>query len=210
MNIKYNLVNITALLFAASLFSACSNAKDETTQSGTEKANAKEDVVLQDSVWMTRGAEVIGKTFATLSGRLKSALQEKGVQGAVSYCNLNAYPLIDSLSKAYGAQIRRTSLKLRNPKDAPDEYELIALQKAQSIASKGEKINPWVEHLPQGKVAYYAPIYLMPQCLQCHGTPGETMSEDDYKLIKEHYPEDQAIGYQAGDWRGLWSIRFEN
>jgi hypothetical protein len=41
---------------------------------------------------------------------------------------LAAYPLVDSLSQVHKTYIRRTSLKVRNPKDAPTESELIVLK----------------------------------------------------------------------------------
>ncbi len=180
--------------------------EEEKTQP-EEQSPAKNRKDYTNSQWLEEGQQVVSAAFAVLSSRLKSAFQSGGVQKAVRYCNLNAYPLIDSLSKAHDAQIRRVSFKVRNPKDTPDRYEEKALERAQKIHEQGERIQPWVEHYP-GEAAYYAPIYLISNCLKCHGTPGETIAPEDYKLIKELYPKDQAIGYKEGDWRGLWSIRF--
>lgn len=206
---KLFLQYLTVLSFSLLLASACTQTAEEEQQAAVQAPEA-----LPDSVYLSKGGEVVQKTFATLSSHLKANLQKKGVEGAVAYCHLNAYPLVDSLSRAYGAQIRRTSLKVRNPQDAPDAYEQKALAKAAAAHEKGERISPWIERLPaensaQGEVAYYAPIYTLPLCLKCHGTPGETLAESDYAIIKKYYPDDQAIGYQAGDWRGLWSIRFK-
>ncbi len=200
-----NQLLLLSSFFLSFVFFACEDASSK-TNSGQENAETE---IFQDSVYLARGEEVVRKTFVTLSSHLKAALQEKGVRAAVEYCHLNAYPLVDSLSNAYDAQIRRTSLKVRNPQNAPDEYEQKALAKAAALHEDGKSISPWVEHLPEGEVAYYAPVYTLPLCLKCHGTPGASMAEEDYALIKEYYPEDQATGYQAGDWRGLWSIRFK-
>lgn len=58
------------------------------------------------------------------------------------------------------------------------------------------------------KIAFYAPIKVNAFCLQCHGELGQTLQEEDYAMIKERYPGDQALGYVNGDLRGMWSIQW--
>jgi len=209
------------LLLAIGVFSisACGEEKQmegqnaEPTAAPAEKEAAENQTVEKNraiytpSDWLDEGDQIVSNTFATLSSHLKSALQRGGVQEAVQYCHLNAYPLVDSLSRVHRASIRRISLKVRNPEDLPDRFEERALNRAQKMLAEGKTIEPWVEHYPE-ETAYYAPIYVRDLCLKCHGTPGKTISSEDYDLIKKLYPEDEAIGYQEGDWRGLWSIRF--
>lgn len=59
-------------------------------------------------------------------------------------------------------------------------------------------------------VRYFAPILLKSQCLKCHGIIGQDIKDETYSIIKEHYPNDQAVGYQEGQLRGIWSINFGN
>ncbi len=158
--------------------------------------------------FLKKGAEITGATFVALSGQLKSALQEEGVAGAVQYCNLVAYPLVDSLSRVHQADIRRTSLKIRNPEDRPSSAERAALEEYQAKKATGEPLLPKVEATGATTVSFYAPILIQDACLKCHGKIGETLQEEDYAIIKELYPEDEATGYQAGDLRGMWSVTF--
>ena len=61
----------------------------------------------------------------------------------------------------------------------------------------------------QEELLYTAPIYIRNEsCLQCHGSPGQEIAETDYALVKEKYPNDQAINYKKGDLIGMWHITF--
>ena len=132
-----------------------------------------------------------------------AAMKKGGVPEAVQYCNLAGLPLIDSLAQAHEVSIRRTSLKIRQPKDAPTAAEKKALDQYHAQFSAGEVLKPFVE-----TNTFYAPILVSEACLKCHGKLGETLKQEDYDLIKQLYPEDEAIGYAAGDLRGIWSITF--
>lgn len=175
-----------------------------------ETAQVTELNETQRAAYLEKGKAIAGATFTELSSRLQAAMQEGGVTLAVEYCQLNAFPLVDSLSKVHGADIRRTTLKVRNPKDKPSALEQEVLETYAQQDAKGETIGPIVKALEDQEVAFFAPIRTNAFCLQCHGKPGETLKEEDYALIRQHYPEDKAIGYQDGDLRGMWSIRFRN
>ncbi len=161
------------------------------------------------TAYLEKGQQIAGATFNALSTQLQSAMQEGGVPHAVEYCNLAAYPLVDSLSKVHNATIRRTSTKIRNEKDAPTEAEQVILSKYQQMATNGEALAPIVEEIDAQTVAFYAPIKVVGLCLQCHGKVGETLLEENHALIKEYYPNDEAVGYSDGDLRGMWSIQMK-
>lgn len=161
------------------------------------------------SNYLEKGQQLASLTFQNLSGQLRKALEEKGVPGAVQYCQSVATPLVDSLSQVYGAQIRRSSFKVRNPANRPQPHEKAALDIYQNEHLKGNTLQPRVVRLDSTEVAFYAPIMVQPLCLKCHGKLGESLKESDYAVIQDLYPDDKAIGYNAGDWRGMWSIVFE-
>ncbi|HKK79447.1 MAG TPA: DUF3365 domain-containing protein [Phaeodactylibacter sp.] len=198
------------LLFALALMgylAACdsgSKAGQEETATDSETATT-----LDTAKYKKQGMEIAMGTFKALSGQLKSALQEGGVPNAVRYCNTVAYPLVDSLSEVYNASIRRASDKVRNPKDAPTPLEQEVLDTYHAQMAAGEQPKPVVRQLQSGEIAFYAPIRMQELCLNCHGKLGETLKKEDYAVIKELYPEDEAIGYAAGDLRGIWSITFQ-
>ena len=157
---------------------------------------------------MDRGQELAVTAFTALSTELRTALTKGGVAEAVNSCHVSAQFLTDSVAASLGATIRRTTLKPRNPVNAPDAREAEVLASYQQRADSGLPLQPQLAHEHE-TVYYYAPILMQDLCLKCHGTPGETISEQDYALILEKYPDDQAIGYKAGDWRGMWSIAFD-
>lgn len=188
-----------ALLLAAVL--SCEN------QSANQAETAAAAPV-SDSVYVEKGKLIASATFAALSGKLQAAMAEGGVPNAVEYCNLAAYPLVDSLSKVHQADIRRTSLKVRNPENAPTEAEKAALEFYTQAMGAGQALRPQVQRSADGTVVFYAPIQINAFCLQCHGKVGETLRTEDYAVIQQLYPQDRAVGYSEGDLRGIWSIWF--
>ncbi len=168
----------------------------------------EEEAVNSEAYYLEQGAAIASTSFTVLSGRLMAAMKKGGVPEAVQYCNLAGLPLIDSLSQANEVNIRRTALKIRQPKDAPTPAEKKALDQYHAQFAAGEVLKPFVETISTEEVAFYAPILMSEACLKCHGKLGETLTQQDYQLIKELYPGDEAIGYASGDLRGIWSITF--
>ncbi len=203
MKIRIVLAASTLLFF----FIACGpqTGKD----AGGEATDTTALTEAQKAEYEAKGMEIAGAAFTALSTRLKKALDEGGVAEAVRYCNVVAMPLVDSLSQVHGADIRRTSRKARNPQDRPTDAEQAVLQLYHRQAEAGEPLKPLVRRTGAQQIAFYAPIKMQALCLNCHGAPGETMREEDYAVIKELYPEDEAIGYAEGDLRGMWSITFK-
>jgi len=103
--------------------------------------------------------------------------------------------------------IKRTSLRLRNPANAPDALEGQALDRIRTSIEAG---TPPPSLLLQ-RVDYangtrewrvYQPVTVGPQCAACHGPP-EALPGDLRAVLRERYPTDAAVGYLRGEWRGL-------
>ena len=173
-----------------------------------KQASANEDIVAVDTAKLIQtGMEVSMSTFGVLSKELQNAMKEGGVQKAVPYCNINALPIADSLSREFGVVIRRVTDKPRNPADTMNQVESQAFARfASAIEADGSAVPTMVD-LDEGAY-YFAPIVLQEFCQKCHGTPGEHISDGDYAIIKDLYPEDMAIGYRPGQLRGMWSIYY--
>lgn len=159
--------------------------------------------------YLEKGKALTQASFAALSSRLNQAIEQGGIPYAVPFCSVTALPLLDSLSKVNHATIRRTSLQLRNPANAPAPWEEAVLLQYEAQARNKSALQPIVKSLNAHEVAFAAPITVLPLCVKCHGKPGETINAADYETIKKTYPGDQAIGYAEGDLRGMWSIVFE-
>jgi hypothetical protein len=146
--------------------------------------------------------------FQSLSGHLKAAASEGGIENAINYCNINALPLTDSLSRSFDVDIKRTSAQLRNHANSPDSLEAYMLDLYQQILKMKKPMVGKALLTKNNEVRYFAPIMVKAQCLNCHGTVGQQVSDSTYSLIQARYPADAATGYSEGQLRGLWSINF--
>ena len=160
-----------------------------------------------------RGGETGQKLLQTLMGEVKTALQVGGPVHAVDFCHLQALPLTMNVTMRSGTEVldvKRTSLQLRNPRNAPDPAEEEALQRVVEILeAEGELPGSLVQEVVREdgheELRFYKPIALRQGCLQCHGDPA-TFSAELRETLAENYPEDQATGYEEGDWRGLLRV----
>lgn len=131
-------------------------------------------------------------------------LQSLGTIPTINYCNIHALQITDSLSKKYGVEISRISMKYRNPKNAPSKNEERLLSQFEVGMSKDGILEN-----TEGAI-YYKAIHLeMPACITCHGKPGIDIDNSTLKVIDSLYPGDLARGYSFGDFRGAWKIRFK-
>ena len=156
------------------------------------------------------GNEIASATQKSLTKHLQEALTQGNLIGAIAYCNLNALPITDSLSKQYNADIRRVSLQTRNPKNHPDEMERSLLEAYAYTHGQGQALEDNVQRLEEGAYLYNKPIVIKNAlCLNCHGVKGQELKEEALLQLEKLYPNDQATGYQMNDLRGMWSIRLE-
>lgn len=146
-----------------------------------------------------------------LGGELKTALGDKGPEGAISVCKTRAPQIAAQVSKQSGFQVKRVSPKNRNPAGVPDAWEARAqagLEKRFAAGEKPETLDTWqVVQTQQGKVFRYAKALPVQQvCLTCHGDPA-TIAEGVKARLAAEYPLDKATGYAPGMIRGIVSIQ---
>lgn len=159
--------------------------------------------------YATKGESITLMSLSALSRALGKALKEGGVANAIKFCDEYANPVTDSLSKAYQAKIKRTSLKIRNQENQPTPTERMILRTYQKQFEAGKALKPIVTESQAGHINFYKPIIIKPLCLKCHGQKNHTILADDLKMIQTHYPNDKAIGYKVDDFRGIWHIQFD-
>lgn len=152
------------------------------------------------------GDSVVVVAQQLLDTRLAEQLAAGGVAAALPYCQPENYAEVEALQHTFGGIARRTGTRLRNPQNQPSAPVAAALER---YSSKPEQ-KPQVVALNERELLYTAPIYIRNgHCLSCHGTPGQDLTEADYTLIQQKYPEDKAIHYKAGELRGMWHITFD-
>ncbi|MGQ9752073.1 MAG: Tll0287-like domain-containing protein [Thermoanaerobaculaceae bacterium] len=141
--------------------------------------------------------------MATLMAELKAS----GASSAVSVCAKKA----PELAKAHAGQdvtVRRVTLQPRNPANRPDAFEEEQLRVMAKKAAAGESVGEvwqYCEGAGEPVLRYLRPIFVGELCLQCHG-PRENLDPELRRVLAELYPEDQAVGYRPGDFRGALSV----
>jgi hypothetical protein len=155
------------------------------------------------------GEDAINRLATTLVREVTAAMAKEGPAGAVDTCHLKAVPLTNGTVAGLPriVAMKRTSLKLRSPANAPDAADKLVLDHIQQLLDDGDPPPPLLVQrveptgaAPEWRV--YKPIGMMPKCLACHGDP-EGQPDALRAKLAERYPEDQATGYNTGEWRGL-------
>ena len=149
------------------------------------------------------------KSFAgTLQEQLKSAMAAGGPTAAIEVCKIAAPAIAAEASEDRGWTIGRTSLKLRNPANTPDAWELAVLRGFEARKAAGED-PAGIDHaefvVREGKrtFRYMKAIGTRAVCTVCHGTG---IAPEVAAALDAFYPEDRARGFEVGDIRGAFSI----
>jgi hypothetical protein len=193
------------ILLALVLSVACNRSAPVVSEPDPETANRI----------MAVGDEYSARLIAELFQELNDALEFGGPAYAVDVCHLKAIPLTDSIGTAeiHSYDIKRTSSRFRNPENAPDEFERMAIGHYSDVIENGDEPPArYIQKIQESDKVYYyyyKPIMVGGICLNCHGDP-KNIDPFVYATIREHYPDDRATGYASGDFRGLIRIKIQH
>ncbi|MFO8024383.1 DUF3365 domain-containing protein [Thiohalophilus sp.] len=168
---------------------------------GVTAAGQKTDDVKQSR-------QAVKQFFGQLKGELQSAMKAGGPVNAIEVCSEEAPAIARDVSKEKGLQIGRTSLKPRNPGNAPDQWEKAVLKEFEQRKANGENPKKMekheiVEQNGQQVFRYMKAIPTGELCLKCHGSDLDPAVS---AKLEKLYPEDRATGYSKGDLRGAFTI----
>lgn len=155
-------------------------------------------------------ARLLVKAFSSdLKSVLTTAMKTGGPINALEVCNLQAGPIAEKISSSSGWHVARTSLKVRNIDNEPDEWELKHLLEFEKQKAAGEDLSKleYSEVVNDGDKTlfrYIKPIPTAGLCVSCHGS---SLNEELSKKVKLLYPSDQAIGFSEGDIRGAFTLQ---
>ncbi len=150
-------------------------------------------------------AQAIERLGREMRKKLTDTLQKNGPAEAVNVCAKDAPAIISRIESELGVTMKRTSLKLRNPRNAPDAAEKNVLESLAALHRAGGKLPQGVTVFPDDPHRFYKTIMVEKTCLACHGDP-TTMSEAVRRELAATYPDDRAVGYREGDFRGIVSV----
>jgi len=152
-----------------------------------------------------QAARELGQVLMELLGQ---EMARGGYEGAARACSASAQTVTEEFARERGLEIRRVSLKARNTKDQPDEWEAARLREWEKTYKPGQpppEVFEIVREEGRRYARYLKPIVVQPMCVGCHG-PRESLSEGVRAVLDERYPRDRATGYKAGDLRGAFSV----
>lgn len=164
-----------------------------------------------DLSWVPEARQVAQSVPPRLLAVLQEEIARGGPEGAVQVCRDKAPALAREASEKSGWAIRRVSLRNRNPRAVPDAWERAALddfdrraavkepsgslERADVVVENGQPMRRYIRALPT-----------IDLCLQCHGT-AERVSPAVKARLQNLYPDDRAVGYQAGEIRGAITLK---
>jgi hypothetical protein len=191
---------------------ACDERHPDSEKAAEEIRNRKIRHISEGEIMSAaevKGIKLVMFCQKNIAAKLEGAVQKEGMQKAMQYCVLRNYPFIDSLEKAEHVLIRRTSDKLRNPMNKADSTEASLFAAYQYNYTHNISTNSHPPLMEEKYLLFTAPIVIETTCMECHGVVGKDISEENYKIIKAAYPQDQAINYKPEQLRGMWSIRID-
>jgi hypothetical protein len=151
-------------------------------------------------------ARQLGDELRTL---LVSELEARGFEGAVLVCAEKAQARTEEIKKASGRDVRRVTLRPRNPTNTPDPWERKALEDFDRLPVKSRPSAERIEVVTEGghrTLRFLKPLVTGSTCLVCHGDP-VTIPPEIRAILATRYPHDRATGFGEGDVRGAISVR---
>ena len=154
------------------------------------------------------GKVIIKKFFTQLKGTLMSANKAGGPTNAIDACNTEA-PGIAITASRYGWKVARTSLKIRNKDNAPDDWELKVLKQFEARKAKGEdpKNIAYAEIVKENGKRSFRMMKAIPTAKLCTTCHGANIKPAVVKMLDKHYPQDKARGFSEGDIRGAFTLK---
>jgi len=147
--------------------------------------------------------KMLGKELKTnLIAKMK---EDPTALSAMGFCTGKAEEITKDLNSKLpkGVNVRRTALKTRSVKNAPDVTDLEVMTSYERKAID-KQLNPKdiVVTGKDGVYRVYKPLIINKVCLKCHGDIN-SLSTDIKSVIDKNYPKDMATGFKLGDFRGV-------
>ena len=156
----------------------------------------------------TLGERAINRAGYSLVAEVSNAIVRSGTVDALQVCHLRNLPQKNPIPDMPRiTAIKRTSLRLRNPANAPDSADQAALEKIRAALENGDSTPEVLVQrvwFANGTTEWrvYRPIAVTARCTACHGSREDMIPALRAELARL-YPDDKAADYQNGEWRGL-------
>ena len=164
-----------------------------------------------DMSWVPEARNVATSAPPKLLAVLQEQIAKGGPESAIEVCQVKAPAMARAASEQTGWNVKRVSLRNRNPKAVPDAWERATLEDfdrraaAKESPATLERAEVTMEN-GQAVQRYMRALPTMPLCTQCHGA-ADKLSPAVTARLKALYPDDRATGYAVGDIRGAMTLR---
>lgn len=192
-------------LFSVLVLAACIVTEEAPNEREAEPQATEEQV-------REIGQEVAGTLGKELLQKVKTAMEEQGPVDALEFCSTRAQTFTNEIDARFGEgiSVRRTSFQYRNPENAPDTHEEEALRYFLDAMEEEQPLpDDYIQEVSDTEYRYYKPLRMGKDCLICHGDPDD-FSPALKENLEQHYPDDQATGYEEGDFRGVIRVSVSN
>jgi len=173
----------------------------------SESPQAVQDPQIEQA--LTEARQVSVELAEKVRSLLFQEIEKGGFVSAVRVCSEMAQQITLQFNARTGHTVRRVSLRYRNSKNIPDEYEKGKLEEFNFLNQKKQLSNDYVEVVnEQGQkyLRYMRPLITLSVCMTCHG-PKENIPSEVKVILAEKYPDDHATGFLVGDVRGAISVK---
>jgi hypothetical protein len=173
----------------------------------SESPQAVQDPQIEQA--FTEARQVSTELAEKVRSLLFREIEKGGFVSAVRVCSELAQQITLQFNARTGHTVRRVSLKYRNPKNIPDEYEREKLEEFNFLNQEKQLSNDYVEVVnEQGQkyLRYMRPLITLPVCITCHG-PKENIPSEVKLILAEKYPDDHATEFLVGDVRGAITVK---
>lgn len=154
------------------------------------------------------GDRTIDRIGGAMLSEVRRVISQKGLEAAAEEMHLRSMePPAAAPGKPRIMAIKRTSLRLRSPANAPDLADQAALEYIRNELNDGNsppRVLMQRIEAPGRTVEYrvYKPIAVMQDCLLCHGSK-EAQLPGVRQSLERQFPEDKGLEYSLYDWRGV-------
>lgn len=199
-----------ALIILAYFLSFCSTSLSEKDKEAIRlEKNQREirkiktaDII---SATYVRGMTITAIADSLLTARLEYMILEHGITDVIKQYDQIVQPILDSISNANKAEIKRISNKTGNIELGKIERELL---EAYRFNKKGNlELQDNVQVIDDNLLLYSKPLIINdPLCLNCHGIIGKDLSDFGENIFRSLNINDTITGYKRGDLIGMWSV----
>jgi hypothetical protein len=158
--------------------------------------------------YVNESRSLVQEFSESLKRELQRGMKAGGPVYAIGVCNVNAPQISAELASKSDWDVGRTSLRIRNPGNSPDDWERHTLETFEERLLSGEQPTDieYYEVVQQNGDKVFRYMKAIPTAEMCESCHGSALDESVKERLRDLYPMDRARGYRAGDIRGAFTF----